>query len=135
MTPEWILFDERGDNRGSLVAIEGGRNVPFQIRRVYTLHGMSPRSVRGGHAHRTLRQVMVCLAGSCVVDLDDGRNALEVVLDKPSRGLVLEPMIWHVMRNFSEGCVLMVLAAEYYQEADYIRDHAEFLNGVGSASA
>lgn len=127
MTPEWITFQPRGDDRGVLIAFEGGRDVPFEIKRVYTLHGLTPGVVRGGHAHRMLRQVIVCLVGSCLVDLEDGRETQAVPLDDPARGLVLEPMVWHAMRGFSPGCVLMVLAAEHYDEADYIRDHGEFL--------
>ena len=135
MIPEWITFTPRGDERGMLVAIEGGTDVPFAIKRVYTLHGFAPGSVRGGHAHKTLRQVIVCLAGACVIDLDDGGRAQSVALDDPARGLVLAPMVWHEMRGFSAGCVLMVLAAEPYDEADYIRDRSEFNRRVKAVSS
>ena len=126
MTPKWITLTQRGDERGLLVAIEGGRDVPFEIKRVYTLYGFTPGSVRGGHAHKTLRQVIVCLAGSCLIDLDDNVDVQTVSLDAPMRGLVLDPMVWHEMRGFSPDCVLMVLAAEHYDEGDYIRNRAEF---------
>ena len=135
MTLEWINFVPRGDERGVLVAIESGRDVPFEINRIYTLHGLQPGAVRGGHAHKVLRQVIVCLSGSCLIDLDDGRSTQSVPLDNPARGLVLEPMVWHEMRAFSPGCVLMVLAAAHYDEADYIRDRAEFLKRANAASA
>jgi dTDP-4-dehydrorhamnose 3,5-epimerase-like enzyme len=134
MTPEWIKFKSRGDERGVLVAIESGRDVPFDIMRVYTLHGLMPGAVRGGHAHKVLRQVIVCLSGSCQIDLDDGETKEIVSLVDPSQGLVLEPMVWHEMRGFSPGCVLMVLAAAHYDEADYIRDHGEFLKRAKPAS-
>lgn len=127
MTPEWIQFTPRGDERGVLVAVEGGRDLPFAIKRVYTLTGLAAGGVRGGHAHKALRQVIVCLVGSCVVELDNGRESLAVPLSDPARGLLLEPMVWHEMRGFSAGCVLMVFAAEHYDEADYIRDKADFL--------
>lgn len=127
MTPEWIKFKPRGDERGTLVAIEGGRDVPFEIKRVYTLTSMSPGGIRGGHAHKMLRQVIVCLSGSCTVDLDNGSDHLSVTLNDAACGLCLEPMIWHEMRDFSPGCVLMVLAADHYDEPDYIRDRNEFL--------
>ena len=135
MTPEWITFTPRGDTRGVLVAIEGGTDVPFAIKRVYTLHGFTAGSVRGGHAHKTLRQVIVCLAGSCVIDLDDGGIAQPVTLSDPARGLVLAPMVWHAMRDFSPGCVLMVLAADHYDEADYIRERDEFNRRAKAVSA
>jgi hypothetical protein len=79
--------------------------------------------------------VIVCLSGSCVIDLDDGRSAQSAILDDPARGLVLAPMVWHEMRGFSPGCVLMVLAADHYDEADYIRDRAEFNRRAKAASA
>lgn len=132
--PKWITLRQRSDARGALVVIEGARDVPFEIKRVYTLHSLEPGSVRGGHAHKTLVQVIVCLSGSCLVDLDDGKAALTVVLDNPSQGLVLEPMAWHEMRSFSAGCVLMVLAADHYDETDYIRNRAEFLKLIQAVS-
>jgi dTDP-4-dehydrorhamnose 3,5-epimerase-like enzyme len=135
MTPEWINFVPRGDERGVLVAIESGRDVPFEIKRIYTLHGLQPGAVRGGHAHKTLRQVIICLSGSCLIDLDDGESAQTVSLDNPARGLALAPMVWHEMRGFSPGCVLMVLAAAHYDEADYIRDRGEFLKRAKAVSA
>lgn len=135
MTPKWITFQPRGDERGVLVAIESGRDVPFEIKRVYTLHGLKPDTIRGGHAHKRLCQVMVCLAGSCLVDLDDGQTVVTQPLDDSSKGLLLEPMIWHEMRAFSPGCVLMVLASDHYDEADYLRNRADFLGRAKAASA
>ena len=83
--------------------------------------------VRGFHAHRLLEQYAVCLAGSCTFDLDDGRTRDSVVLAGPEQGLYMAPMLWHEMRDFSPDCVLAVLASAPYDEADYIRDHDEFL--------
>lgn len=135
MTPQWITFSPRGDERGVLVAIESDHDIPFTLKRVYTLTGLPPGGVRGGHAHKRLRQVIVCLAGSCVIDLDDGEQTFSVPLDDPVSGLMLEPMIWHEMREFSGGCVLMVLASDHYDEADYIRDRADFMKCAKTASA
>jgi dTDP-4-dehydrorhamnose 3,5-epimerase-like enzyme len=118
-----------------LVAIESGRDTPFVLKRVYTLTGLQAGGVRGGHAHKKTRQVIVCLAGECMIDLDDGGSVLSVPLNDPASGLVLEPMVWHEMRAFSPGCVLMVLAADHYDEADYIRDRAEFIKCAKTASA
>ena len=133
MTPAWIPFFSQEDERGVLVPVEGGRDVPFEIRRVYTLRGFAPGAVRGGHAHRRLRQVVVCVAGSCVIELDDGGGARRFALNDPARGLLLEPRVWHELREFSADCVVMVLASEHFDETDYVREHAEFLREVKEA--
>ena len=116
----------KGDARGSLAVIEGGNAVPFAIARVYYVYGTTAGTVRGLHAHRALDQMAVAVAGSCTMLLDDGRQKIEVRLDDPAIGLTLPPMVWHEMSDFSPDCVLMVLASAAYDEADYIRDYAEF---------
>ncbi len=132
----WIEFPMRGDFRGRLIPMEAERAVPFAIRRVYALVDMDSGVKRGGHAHRTLRQVIIALRGSCVVRLADGKTETRVVLEQPDRGLLLEPMAWHDMSDFSEDCVLLVLAAEHYDESDYIRDWQEFVAlGEGGGSS
>ena len=117
----------RGDDRGSLVAIEGGRDVPFAIARVYYVYATTPGVTRGLHAHRALNQLAVAVAGSCTMLLDDGTQRVTVRLDDPAVGLTMGPMIWHEMSDFSPDCVLMVLADAAYDEADYIRDYDAFL--------
>ena len=119
-----------GDERGSLIAIEAGIDVPFDIARVYYLYDTGPGVERGFHAHRILRQSAVAVRGSCTMVLDDGSNRIEVTMDDPSIALFIPPMVWHEMRDFSEDCVLMVLADAHYDEADYIRDHAAFLEAL-----
>jgi dTDP-4-dehydrorhamnose 3,5-epimerase-like enzyme len=121
----------RGDERGSLVPFEGGRTVPFDIARVYTVFGTLPGVRRGFHAHRRLNQAAVAVAGSCTMLLDDGRQQCRIQLDQPDRLLTLPPMVWHQMEEFSPDCVLMVLADAPYDEADYIRDHGEFMRLAG----
>lgn len=116
----------RGDDRGRLVAIEGLSEVPFAIARVYYVYATTPGVVRGLHAHRALNQLAVAVAGSCTMLLDDGATRTSVRLDDPAVGLTLAPMVWHEMSDFSDDCVLMVLADAAYDEADYIRDYAEF---------
>ena len=116
----------KGDDRGSLVVIEGDSAVPFAIARVYYVYGTTAGTVRGLHAHRALDQLAVAVAGSCTMLLDDGQRTAEVRLDDPAIGLTLPPMVWHEMSDFSPDCVLMVLASAAYDEADYIRDYAEF---------
>ena len=123
----WIDFQVLGDERGSLVALEKDRNVPFDIRRVYYIYKTEQGVSRGFHAHRNLRQVAMCVAGSCRMVLDNGSTREEVVLDCPTRGLLIECMMWREMHDFSDDCVLLVLASESYDETDYIRDYDEFL--------
>ena len=127
MNVKWITFPARGDARGLLIPIESADDVPFHIKRVYSLLHMQSGAVRGAHAHRKLQQVIVALTGSCQIKLDDGRAVEKITLNTPACGLCLEPMIWHEMTDFSADCVLLVLAAEHYDEGDYIRDRAEFL--------
>ena len=122
----YVEFPVKGDELGWLVALEGGRDVPFPIRRVYYIFGTQPGVRRGKHAHRQLTQMMVCLAGRCTVLLDDGRVREEVALTRNDRGLMLEPMLWHEMHDFSPDCVLLVLADNRYDETDYIRDYDAF---------
>ena len=116
-----------GDDRGSLVALEGGVLVPFEIKRVYYIFGTKPEVRRGCHAHRFLQQLAVCVRGSCTFLLDDGSNQLTVHLDRPNLGLYIGQMIWREMFDFSDDCVLMVLADVHYDPSDYIRSRAEFL--------
>ncbi len=120
-------FKVRGDERGSLIAIEENRDIPFAIRRVYYIFATGAGVTRGLHAHRDLRQVMVCIHGSCRVWLDDGKEKISVPLASNSQGLLLDRMMWHEMYDFSPDCVLLVLASDFYDESDYIRDYAEFL--------
>lgn len=127
---KWIDFQVLGDERGSLVALEKDRNVPFDIRRVYYIYKTEQGVSRGYHAHRNLRQVAMCVAGSCRMVLDNGSTREEVVLDCPTRGLLIESMMWREMHDFSDDCVLLVLASELYDEADYIRDYDEFLRSA-----
>ena len=125
----------KGDARGSLVAVEQMREVPFAIARAYYLFGTVEGVTRGLHAHRRLTQFAVAVAGSCAMLLDDGARQATVQLDDPATGLLLPPMVWHEMAEFSPDCVLLVLADAPYDEADYIRDHAEFMALAGAAGA
>ncbi len=121
-----------GDERGSLIALEGNKNVPFEIKRVYYIFGTKEGVVRGRHAHRTLKQLVVAVKGSCDFVLDDGKKRVYIRLDNPAVGLYVEDMIWREMENFSEDCVLMVLANEYYNGSDYVKDYDEFLEEVNN---
>jgi dTDP-4-dehydrorhamnose 3,5-epimerase-like enzyme len=125
----------RGDARGNLVAIEAGRDVPFEIARVYYLYGTDTDVARGFHAHRTLRQWAVCVAGSCTMLLDDGAAKETLTLDDPAAGVAIPPMVWHEMRDFVPGTVLLVLANQHYDESDYIRNYDDFCAALGTAGA
>ena len=127
---EIISFEPLGDERGSLVAIESNKNVPFDIKRVYYIFGTAEGVSRGFHAHRDLQQVAVCVTGSCRFVLHDGKQRKEIVLDKSTRGLLIEALTWREMHDFSSDCVLVVLASEHYDKCDYILDFDEFLKEV-----
>ena len=130
MEIERIQLQKHGDSRGMLIALEQDRNVPFVIRRVYYLFATNGNVHRGRHAHRHLNQLAVAVRGSVTFLLDDGSGPVEVVLDDPSYGLQLGSMVWRELYDFSEDCVLMVLADHLYDPDDYITDYDAFLNEV-----
>jgi len=123
---KWLDFPPLGDNRGSLVALESNKTIPFDIKRVYYLFGTKQDVTRGLHAHLALKQVMLCVTGSCKVLLDDGVARETVTLDSPTKGLLVEGLLWREMSQFSPDCVLLVIASEHYDESDYIRDYDKF---------
>ncbi len=127
---QWINLTDIGDERGALVVAESNINVPFSIERIYYIFNTKQDVPRGFHAHHGLKQVAVCLSGSCRMLLDDGQCKEHALLDSPVKGLVVDKLIWHEMYDFSEDCVLLVLADAHYDEADYIRDYDEFLGVV-----
>ena len=122
-----LPLQSHGDDRGSLIALEEGKNVPFEIKRVYYLYNTKPSVSRGFHAHKNLKQVVVAVRGSCCFVLDDGDEKISILLDNPAQGLLIESGIWREMHDFSEDCVLMVLADSLYSEDDYIRNYNDFL--------
>lgn len=122
-----LNFKSLGDDRGSLVALEANKSVPFDIKRVYYIFDTKEGVSRGFHAHRNLKQVAICVTGSCRFVLDNGKQREEVLLDSSTKGLIIEDLTWREMHDFTPDCVLMVLASEYYDECDYIRDYQEFL--------
>lgn len=118
------ILDERD---GTLCIMEALRDIPFEIKRVYYITQLeNAASVRGKHAHRNLRQVIFCISGSFVLSLDDGENQQDILMWRDNVGVLLDPGLWHTMHSFSSGCVLLVAASDYYNEADYIRNHDEF---------
>lgn len=127
-----VVIPQRGDARGSLSVAEIGGALPFTVRRIYWIYGTKPDVSRGFHAHKRLRQLCVCVAGSVRMSLFDGRREESVILDSSSKGLLIGPGLWREMHDFSPDCVLMVFADAEYDEADYIRDRDQFIRHVDS---
>lgn len=121
-----------GDDRGKLVSLEGNRNVPFEIKRVYYIFDTLPEQERGKHAHKSLEQIVIAIDGSCQFVLDDGKSRETVWLNRPDVGLYIGKNMWREMKHFSYGCKLVILANEYYNEDEYIRDYNSFLKVVGN---
>ncbi|MDY6482143.1 FdtA/QdtA family cupin domain-containing protein [Acinetobacter faecalis] len=126
-----IPLQMHGDERGSLIALEKDKNIPFEIKRVYYLFNTVEGVRRGFHAHKNLSQVVIAVRGSCRFLLDDGKEKINLLLDNPAQGLLIESAIWREMYDFSEDCVLMVLANNFYDENDYIRNYDDFLKTYG----
>jgi hypothetical protein len=106
---------------------ETGGQIPFEVRRFFLVSGVSSAEIRGEHAHRTLRQFLICVHGSCEVIADDGENRQRFPLDDPSIAVLLPPMVWGVQHRFTPDAVLLVLASDKYDPSDYIRDYHDFL--------
>ena len=119
-------FSILGDARGSLVVLDKSSGIPFEMKRVYYLFGMTGGLSRGFHAHKKLHQIVFCISGSCCLVVDDGITKEDVLLDSPNVGIDLPPMLWHEMHDFTADCVLLVVASDEYDEMDYIRDYEEF---------
>jgi len=117
-------------NLGYLSFIEADHDIPFPIKRIYYIHGVPKNTQRGAHAHKLLKQLLFCPYGSVKILMDDGHNKTEVILDNPSKGLIITPCIWRDMLWLIENSVLCVAASDYYDESDYIRDYDEFIKWV-----
>ena len=123
------------DPRGNLTFIENSRHIPFEIRRVYYLYDVPGGSDRGSHAHKSLQQFIVAMSGSFDVVLDDGAVTQRFHLNRSYQGLYVCPMMWRYLDNFSSGAVCMVLASDFYDEADYFRDYDAFMHAVRRAES
>ncbi len=126
-------FQQHGDDRGQLVALEELRDIPFEIKRVYYVYDTVEGVRRGFHSHSSLQQILICIHGSCKVLLDNGKEKKIIFLEKPYEGLYVPQNMWREMYDFSPDAVLMVLASEYFREEDYIRDYEVFLKTVSEA--
>ena len=125
-----LEFKNLGDERGNLVAIEGGITIPFDICRVFYIYGTDPNAVRGQHANKNSEFVLINVAGSSKVRIKDGVEEAVIELNKPLMGVYIPKMIWKDMYDFSEDSVLLVLASEHYDATEYIRDYGEFASAI-----
>ena len=125
-----IQLPKISDPRGNLTFIEGSQHIPFNINRVYYLYDVPGGSLRGGHAHKDLSQLIIAMSGSFDVTLDDGKDKKIFHLNRSYHGLFVCPMIWRELDNFSSGSVCMVLASNLYDESDYYRDYNEYLKVI-----
>lgn len=115
------------DPRGNLTPIEGGKDIPFDIKRIYYLYDVPGGESRGAHAHKALQQLIVAANGSFAITLDDGTNRKTFHLNRSYYGLLIVPGIWRDLDDFSSGAVLLCLASEHYEASDYIRSYDEFI--------
>jgi hypothetical protein len=111
---------------GNITIVEGMKNIPFEIKRIFYLYDIPGGEARGGHAHKVLYQMIVAASGSFNVMLDDGNNRKVVTLNRPDYGLLIVPGTWSELFEFSSGAISLVLASQKYDESDYIRDYSEF---------
>jgi uncharacterized cupin superfamily protein len=118
------------DPRGTLTALEGSIQVPFDIRRVFYLYDVPGAATRGGHAHRDLEQLIIAVSGSFDLSLDDGCHQRRLHMSRPYYGFYVCPMTWHELSNFTSGSVCLVLASQTYSEVGYYRDYTAFLKAA-----
>ena len=121
--------------KGKLSFMETSKDIPFEIKRIYYIYDIEDLNIkRGYHAHKTLKQVIFCLNGSFVLELDNGFEKKEIFLNKPNKGILIDYNIWRNMKNFSRNVVIMVVASDYYDENDYIRNYDGFIEHINEAN-
>lgn len=126
-----LNFGDLGDERGKLVVVEGARDIPFEIKRVFYIYGSDSEVVRGQHANRESEFVLINVGGTSKVRIDNGHSEAVVELDKPMMGLYIPTMVWKDMYDFSEDSILLVLASTHYDGTEYIRDYEEYKKEMG----
>ena len=115
-----INLQTRSDDRGDLTVIE--KILPFDIKRVFFIYNINKNMERGGHRHNVTFQGLICINGACIVISENSKSKEKYLLDSPEKCLILEPEDWHVMKDFKDNTILLVLASEYYDKDDYIYD-------------
>ncbi|NLC93275.1 MAG: WxcM-like domain-containing protein [Treponema sp.] len=125
-----IPMNIHGDARGKLVSLESMKNIPFEFKRMYYMFDTLPNEARGFHAQKELEQLIIAMDGACKFILDDGKNREEILLNRPDVALYIGKNMWREMHDFSYGCKLVVLASEYYNENEYIRNYDDFLRSL-----
>lgn len=126
-----LNFGDLGDERGKLVVVEGARDIPFDIQRVFYIYGSDSEVVRGQHANRESEFVLINVGGTSKVRIDNGHSEAVVELDKPMMGLYIPTMVWKDMYDFSEDSILLVLASTHYNGSEYIRDYEAYKKEMG----
>lgn len=121
-----LSFPQLGDERGHLVVVEGLKDIPFEIKRMFYIYGTKTDVVRGQHANKKSEFVLINLSGNCKIKVDDGENKEVIILDKPHEGIYLEKMVWKDMFDFSEDSILLVLSNHSYDSEEYVRDYENF---------
>lgn len=121
-----LSFLQLGDDRGHLVVVEGMKDIPFEIKRMFYIYGTKSDVIRGQHANRNSEFVLINLAGSCKIKVDDGKNIETIILDKAHEGIYLDKMVWKDMYDFSKDSILLVLSNYSYDSQEYVRDYNEF---------
>lgn len=118
-----VVFPQHGDDRGELVAIEGMKDVDFDIKRIYYVFATGSNAIRGKHAHKDIKQVLLCVRGSCDILVDNGRDRKTVKLNQPNKGLYIHGFIWRELMNFTEDAVVLAVVDKSYDKDDYIFDY------------
>lgn len=127
-----IKFNQKGDDRGHLVIVEGLVDIPFEIKRIFYIYGSDPQVVRGNHANRKSEFVLINVSGQSKVKVDDGQSSAVIELNEPHMGIYLPRMLWKEMYDFSADSVLLVLASEVYDPHEYIRDYDAYREEVSA---
>lgn len=125
---EFLELERLTDPRGNLTFIEGGRHIPFDVKRVYYLYDVPAGEARGGHAHYQLQQLIIAVAGSFDVVLDNGYERKTIACNRPFQGIFMKSLVWRELENFSSDAVCLVLASMRYEESDYIRNYDDFIS-------
>lgn len=130
MNIELINLPRFTDPRGNLSVVEENINVPFEIKRVFFTYDVPGGESRADHANKTLKEFIIAVSGSFTVALDDGKEKKKILLNKPYQGLLVNPMIWRKLEDFSSGAVALVICSDFYDENDYLRDYNDYIKAL-----